>query len=67
MLDNKMIGKYVIVRCKDAGVHDGVLEAHIGRECVLTASPRQRAGLPRLLLGLPDTLVTKPRPRYSNA
>ena len=40
MIDNKMIGKYVIVRCRDAGVHAGVLEAHDGRECVLTEGRR---------------------------
>lgn len=40
MLDNEMIGKYVIVRCHDAGVHAGVLEAYEGRECVLTNSRR---------------------------
>ena len=40
MIDNKMIGKYVIVRCSDAGIHAGVLEAHEGRECVLTESRR---------------------------
>lgn len=39
-LDNGMIGKYVIVRCRDAGVHSGVLESHNGRECVLTDSRR---------------------------
>ena len=39
-LDNGMIGKYVIVRCRDAGVHSGVLESHNGRECVLTESRR---------------------------
>jgi hypothetical protein len=39
-LDNKMIGKYVIVRCRDAGVHTGILESHNGRECVLTESRR---------------------------
>lgn len=38
--DNGMIGKYVIVRCRDAGVHAGVLESHNGRECVLTDSRR---------------------------
>ena len=38
--DNGMIGKYVIVRCRDAGVHAGVLEAHAGRECVLTEARR---------------------------
>ena len=39
-LDNKMTGKYVIVRCKDAGVHAGVLESYSGREAVLTESRR---------------------------
>ena len=39
-VDNKMIGKYVIVRCRDAGVHSGVLESYKGRECVLTESRR---------------------------
>lgn len=39
-MDNKMIGKYVIVRCRDAGVHAGVLEANEGREAVLTESRR---------------------------
>lgn len=39
-IDNKMIGKYVIVRCRDAGVHTGILESHNGRECVLTESRR---------------------------
>jgi len=38
--DNKMIGKYVLVRCRDAGVHCGVLESHNGRECVLTEARR---------------------------
>lgn len=37
---NGMNGKYVIVRCRDAGVHAGVLESHNGRECVLTESRR---------------------------
>lgn len=37
-MDNGMIGKYVIVRCRDAGVHTGILEAHEGRECVVTDS-----------------------------
>lgn len=35
-----MIGKYVIVRCRDAGVHAGVLESTNGRECVLSDSRR---------------------------
>lgn len=40
MMDTKMIGRYVIVRCRDAGVHAGVLEMHEGRECVLNDSRR---------------------------
>ncbi len=39
-INNGMIGKYVIVRCRDAGVHSGFLESHNGRECVLTESRR---------------------------
>lgn len=39
-IDNKMIGKYVIVRCRDAGVHTGYLESYNGREAVLTESRR---------------------------
>lgn len=39
-LNNGMNGKYVIVRCRDAGVHAGVLESHNGRECVLLESRR---------------------------
>ena len=39
-IDNGMIGKYVIVRCRDAGVHAGVLESYNGRECVLRDSRR---------------------------
>lgn len=35
-----MIGKYVVVRCRDAGVHAGILAAKDGRECTLTASRR---------------------------
>lgn len=38
--DNGMVGKYVIVRCRDAGVHAGVLDSHTGRECVLLNSRR---------------------------
>lgn len=34
------IGKYVIVRCKDAGVHAGVLVSKRGRSCVLKDSRR---------------------------
>lgn len=39
-IQNDMIGKYVIVRCRDAGVHAGVLESYNGRECVLNESRR---------------------------
>lgn len=39
-INNGMIGKYVIVRCREAGVHAGILEAHNGRECVLNESRR---------------------------
>lgn len=38
--NNGMIGKCVIVRCRDAGVHAGTLEQHAGRECVLSESRR---------------------------
>ncbi len=38
--NNRMIGQYVIVRCRDAGVHAGILESHYNRECVLTNSRR---------------------------
>ena len=34
------IGKFVIVRCKDAGVHAGILESYSGREAVLLKSRR---------------------------
>ena len=40
MLENKMLGRYVIVRCRDAGVHAGVLESYSGREVVLLESRR---------------------------
>jgi len=39
-IDNGMIGKYVVVRCHDAGVHAGVLKAYNGRECVLSEARR---------------------------
>lgn len=39
MFEN-LLGKYVIVRCKDAGVHSGVLESAEGRACVLRDSRR---------------------------
>ncbi len=40
MIENGLIGKYVIVRCRDAGVHAGVLAGHEGREAVLHESRR---------------------------
>ena len=38
--DSSLIGEYVIVRCKDAGVHAGYLESYQGRECVLRDARR---------------------------
>lgn len=40
MIDNQMTEKYVIVRCRDAGVHAGELASYEGRECVLKNSRR---------------------------
>ena len=40
LVSDPLIGQYVIVRCRDAGVHAGVLESRNGRECVLTNSRR---------------------------
>lgn len=37
---NEMIGDYVIVRCRDAGVHAGTLKSYKGREVVLKDSRR---------------------------
>lgn len=37
---DNMIGMYVIVRCKDAGVHAGTLEWREGRECKLRNARR---------------------------
>jgi hypothetical protein len=34
------IGKYVVVRTRDAGVHAGVLKSRNGRECELTEARR---------------------------
>ena len=34
------IGQYVIVRCRDAGIHAGVLQSAHGRSCSLTESRR---------------------------
>lgn len=39
-MENGMIGKYVIVRCRDAGVHTGILQGNSEREAVLTESRR---------------------------
>ena len=38
--DSSMVGKYVVVRCRDAGVHAGWLESYEGRECVLKEARR---------------------------
>lgn len=35
-----MIGQFVVVRCRDAGVHCGVLERQEGREATLTDARR---------------------------
>lgn len=35
-----LIGEYVIVRCRDAGVHAGILKSYNGREAVLAESRR---------------------------
>ena len=40
MADGDIIGKYVLVRCRDAGVHTGFLDSYDGREAVLTDSRR---------------------------
>lgn len=37
---NPLIGKYVIVRCRDAGVHAGILRQAEGRGCTLEAARR---------------------------
>lgn len=34
------IGRYVIVRCRDAGVHAGVLKSRDGRACELSEARR---------------------------
>ena len=39
-LFDSLIGKYVIVRCRDAGVHAGVLKDAEGRGCRLKSSRR---------------------------
>lgn len=44
--NNGLIGKYVIVRCRDAGVHSGFLHSHYNRECVLLNSRRLWAWTP---------------------
>ncbi len=53
-MDNGMIGKYVIVRCRDAGVHAGVLKTHEGRECLLDEA--RRLWRWRVPIGAPDYL-----------
>lgn len=39
-MNENLIGKYVIVRCRDAGVHAGVLESYQGREATLLNARR---------------------------
>lgn len=34
------IGKYVVVRCRDAGVHAGILKSYDGRACELAEARR---------------------------
>lgn len=38
--EKQMVGDYVIVRCKDAGVHAGTLVDYEGREVTLTGARR---------------------------
>lgn len=38
--NSPLLGRYVLVRCRDAGVHTGVLESIDGRTCTLTDSRR---------------------------
>ena len=38
--ESPFIGRYVVVRCRDAGVHAGVLKSASGRGCVLSESRR---------------------------
>ena len=38
--NDNWIGKYVIVRCRDAGVHAGVLTSRTERSCELSESRR---------------------------
>lgn len=40
IVNKHFINQYVIVRCRDAGVHAGILLANHGRECVLKDSRR---------------------------
>ena len=39
-MKNPLIGKYVLVRCRDAGVHVGLLEDSEGRSCILSDARR---------------------------
>ena len=39
-LEHGMLGKYVLVRTHDAGIHTGFLAAANGRSCVLTKARR---------------------------
>lgn len=37
---SEFVGKYCIVRCRDAGVHAGIVKRHQGRDVVLEGSRR---------------------------
>jgi hypothetical protein len=39
-MENQMIGKYVVVRCRDAGVHAGELVSFEGRQATLKNARR---------------------------
>ena len=39
-ISDSFIGKYVIIRTRDAGVHVGYLKKYQNRECILTESRR---------------------------
>lgn len=57
----ELIGQYVIVRCRDAGVHAGVLKSYQGREVVLHQSRRLwywKANKGHSLSGVADSGIT---------
>lgn len=61
--EKQMIGEFVIVRCRDAGVHAGTLVDYEGREVVLENSRRlwywKCAGNQHTLSGVAEAGVTK--------